>query len=427
MILEMVMESIFAVVDVFWVGHLGSAAVATVALTEAMMMIVYSLAKGMSIGVVALVARRIGEKDRDAAARAATQGIVMGLTIALAMGVAGVVFAQDLLLLMGADSGVVALGSGFTRVMLGGNATVFLLILINAIFRGSGDAAHAMRVLWLGNALNIVLCPCFIFGWGPFPELGVLGAALGTTIGRGIAVISQFYILSSDRSQIGIAWRDVNLDFRLTASVLRLSGSAVLQILIPVTSFITVIRILSTFGSAPVAGYTIGLRLLMFATLPVVGLANAAATLVGQNLGARRPDRSERAVWEACRLAAGFLSLVGVAFLIGAPLLVRFFTTDPDVTSHAATYLRILGLGFPLYAFGMVVSQAFNGAGDARTPTFIQLFVSWLLRVPLAWTLSRHANLGPLGVYIALALSNSVFAVVSVGLFRRGAWKRTHV
>jgi putative MATE family efflux protein len=427
MILEMVMESIFAIVDVFWVAHLGASAVATVGLTEAMMMIVYSLAMGVSIGVMALVARRVGEKEVGAAARTAAQGIVLGLGIALALGAIGVVFAPDLLALMGADAQLVATGRDFARVMLGGNATVFLLFLINAVFRGAGDAAYAMRVLWLGNALNIVLGPCFIFGWGPFPALGVTGAAVGTTIGRGVAVLYQLYLLNSGRSRIAISRRDVRIDFRLMASVLRLSGSATLQMLISMTSYIGVMRILAAFGSAPLAGYTIGFRVLMFALLPAFGLANAAATLVGQNLGAGRPDRSEQAVWQACRFAAGFLSLIGVAFLIGAPLLVRLFTADPAVAAHAVRYLRIVSLGFPFYAFGMVVSQSFNGAGDTRTPTFINLFVFWLLQIPLAWGLSRHTSLGSTGVFITLALSFSIFALVSIALFRRGSWKRTRV
>jgi putative MATE family efflux protein len=427
MILEMVMESIFAIVDVFWVAHLGASAVATVGLTEAMMMIVYSLAMGVSIGVMALVARRVGEKEVGAAARTAAQGIVLGLGIALALGAVGVVFAPDLLALMGADAQLVATGRDFARVMLGGNATVFLLFLINAVFRGAGDAAYAMRVLWLGNALNIVLGPCFIFGWGPFPALGVTGAAVGTTIGRGVAVLYQLYLLNSGRSKIAISRRDVRIDFRLMASVLRLSGSATLQMLISMTSYIGVMRILAAFGSAPLAGYTIGFRVLMFALLPAFGLANAAATLVGQNLGAGRPDRSEQAVWQACRFAAGFLSLIGVAFLIGAPLLVRLFTADPAVAAHAVRYLRIVSLGFPFYAFGMVVSQSFNGAGDTRTPTFINLFVFWLLQIPLAWGLSRHTSLGSTGVFITLALSFSIFALVSIALFRRGSWKRTRV
>jgi putative MATE family efflux protein len=295
------------------------------------------------------------------------------------------------------------------------------------VFRGAGDAAYGMRVLWLGNALNIVLGPCFIFGWGPFPALGVTGAAVGTTIGRGVAVLYQLYLLNSGRSRIAISRRDVRIDFRLMASVLRLSGSATLQMLISMTSYIGVMRILAAFGSAPLAGYTIGFRVLMFALLPAFGLANAAATLVGQNLGAGRPDRSEQAVWQACRFAAGFLSLIGVAFLIGAPLLVRLFTADPAVAAHAVRYLRIVSLGFPFYAFGMVVSQSFNGAGDTRTPTFINLFVFWLLQIPLAWGLSRHTSLGSTGVFITLALSFSIFALVSIALFRRGSWKRTRV
>lgn len=427
MILEMVMESIFAVADVFWVSHLGATAIATVGLTESMMTIVYSLAMGVSIGVMALVARRVGEKDTSAAARTAAQGIFLGLGIALSLGAGGALFAPDLLRLMGADAHVVETGSRFTAVMLGGNATAFLLFLINAAFRGAGDAASAMRVLWFGNILNILLGPCFIFGLGPFPALGVTGAAVATNLGRGCAVLYQLYLLTNGTRKIALDRTHLRPDFGLMLRVLRLSGSATLQMLISMASYIAVMRILSSFGSAPLAGYTIGFRILMFALLPAFGLGNAAATLVGQNLGAGHPDRAEQSVWRACLFSAAFLSSVGVCFLLGARPLIHLFTSDAEVLSYGVTYLRIVSLGFPFYAFGMVLSQSFNGAGDTWTPTFINLFVFWLVQIPLAHLLSHHTTVGPVGVFIALGASFSLFAVVSAVLFRRGRWKRTSV
>jgi MATE family, multidrug efflux pump len=427
MIMEMVMESIFAVVDVFWVAHLGAGAVAAVGLTESMMMILYAIAMGVSIGVMALVARRVGEKDTAAAGRTAAQGIVLGLAIAAAIGVAGAALAPQLMRTMGADDAVVAIGSGFTRVMLGCNASVFLLFLINAVFRGAGDAALAMRALWLGNLLNIALGPCFIFGIGPFPELGVTGAAVATSLGRGTAVIYQLTLLARGRSKIAIARRHFAIDLRLMGSVLRLASSATVQMLLIMTSYVGVMRILSSFGSEPLAGYTIGFRILMFAMLPASGLSNAAATLVGQNLGARRPDRAEQAVWQACLASAAFLTAIGIVFIAGAPLLVGLFTHDADVLGHGVHYLRIISLGFPFYGFGMVMMQAFNGAGDTRTPTLINLVVFWVVQLPLAWLLSHHTSLGPDGVFATLAACFSVFAAVAVALFRRGGWKLTRV
>jgi MATE family, multidrug efflux pump len=427
MILEMVMESVFAMVDVFWVAHLGASAVATVGLTESMMMIVYSLAMGVSIGAMALVARRIGEKNSDAAARSAVQGMWLGVVLALAIGAAGALFAPQLLALMGAQPDVIQTGSSFTRVMLGGNVTVFMLFVINSVFRGAGDAAQAMRVLWLGNALNIVLGPLFIFGIGPFPRLGVTGAAVATTLGRGIAVCYQCYALGSGRGRISLKRAQLRLDPGLMLSVLKLSSSATVQMLISMTSYIGVMRILSGFGNAPLAGYTIGFRIFMFAILPAFGLANAAATLVGQNLGAKQPERAEAAVWRASHVSAGFLCSIGVCFVVGAPWLVSSFTRDVEVARYAIDYLRIVSLGFPFYAYGMVVSQSFNGAGDTRTPTLINLVVFWAIQIPLAWLLSHHTGLRAYGVFVTLALSFSVFAVVSVLAFRRGSWKRAHV
>jgi putative MATE family efflux protein len=382
---------------------------------------------GVSIGVMALVARRVGEMDVDAAGRTAAQGIVLGLGIAAAIGVAGAALAPALMRTMGADDNVVATGAGFTRVMLGCNASVFLLFLINAVFRGAGDAALAMRALWLGNLLNIVLGPCFIFGIGPFPELGVTGAAVATSLGRGTAVVYQLALLARGRSKIAIARKHFAIDLRAMASVLRLAGSATFQMLLLMTSYVGVMRILSSFGSGPLAGYTIGFRILMFAMLPASGLSNAAATLVGQNLGARRPDRAEHAVWRACLASAVFLTAVGIVFVTGAPLLVGLFTHDPEVLHHGVTYLRIISLGFPFYAFGMVMMQAFNGAGDTRTPTVINLIVFWALQLPLAWLLSHHTGLGPSGVFITLAACFSVFATIGVAVFRRGRWKHTRV
>jgi putative MATE family efflux protein len=427
MILEMVMESIFAMVDVFWVAHLGARAVAAVGLTESMMMIVYSLAMGVSMGTMALVARRIGEKDSDAAARTTVQGIWLGLLFSLSIGLLGALFAPQLLGLMGADAEVVRSGSTFTRVMLGGNATVFLLILINSAFRGAGNAAQAMRVLWLGNALNIALGPLFIFGLGPIPALGVTGAAVATTLGRGIAVIYQLSILHRGTSKLSVSRAHLRVNPGLMATVLKLSLSATGQMLISMTSYIALMRILSTFGSAPLAGYTIGFRIFMFAILPAFGLANAAATLVGQNLGAKRPDRAESSVWRASNISAGFLCTIGVAFLLGAPWLVRVFTSEAEVARHAVSYLRIVSLGFPFYAYGMVVSQSFNGAGDTRTPTLINLLVFWALQIPLAWGLAHYTTFGAEGVFATLAFSFSIFAVVSVFAFRRGSWKRVRV
>ena len=322
---------------------------------------------------------------------------------------------------------MVRTGSNFTRVMLGGNATVFLLFLINSVFRGAGNASQAMRVLWLGNALNIVLGPLFIFGIGPFPMLGVTGAAVATTLGRGIAVLYQLWVLRRGTSKLKVTRAHLRVDPKLMAMVLKLSLSATGQMLISMTSYIAVMRILSGFGSAPLAGYTIGFRIFMFAILPAFGLANAAATLVGQNLGAKRPDRAETSVWRASNISAGFLCTIGLGFLVGAPWLVSLFTSEAEVARYAVSYLRIVSLGFPFYAYGMVVSQSFNGAGDTRTPTIINLFVFWVLQIPLAWGLARHTTFGAESVFATLAFSFSVFAVVSVLAFRRGNWKRVKV
>jgi putative MATE family efflux protein len=427
MVMEMAMESIFAVADVFWVAHLGAAAVATVGLTESMMTIIYTVAMGLSIGATAMVARRIGEHDPERAARASGQAIMLGLALAAAIGLAAAPFAPSLLRLMGASEDVVRTGTGFTRMMLAGNATVLLLFLQNAVFRGAGDAATAMRVLIVGNLLNIVLGPCFIFGIGPFPELGVTGAAVATNIGRGTAVLYQFSLLIAGRSRVRLARRHFVLDLDMMRSVIRLSGSGTFQILIGTASYVGLVRILSTFGSDALAGYTIGMRVILFALLPAFGISNAAATMVGQNLGARRPDRAEQAVWTATIYNMIFLGAVGLVFLAAAPQVAGLFTNEPAVQPFAVACLRIVSLGFLFYAAGMVLTQAFNGAGDTWTPTVINLFVFWLWEIPLAWWLSTSTSLGPRGVFVALTVAYSTLAVVSAILFRRGRWKVSHV
>jgi putative MATE family efflux protein len=423
MVLEMVMESVFAVVDVFWVAHLGPNAVATVGLTESMLTLVYTAAMGLSIGVTAMVARRIGEKNPAGAAEAAVQGIALGLITAAVISVTGILLAPRLLGVMGASPEVIALGSNYTRIMLGGNVVILLLFLINAMFRGAGDAAIAMRVLWLANAINIILGPCFIFGWGPFPELGVTGAAVATTIGRGTGVLYQLYRLVRRDGRIVIQRAHIKLQPAVMKTLLRLSGTGTFQVLIGTASWIGLVRIVSTFGAEALAGYIIAFRIIIFALLPAWGLANAAATMVGQSLGAGNPERGERAVWVASLYNMVFLGTVGLIFTILAAPIVHVFTDDPAVTPVAVACLRIISFGYVFYAYGMVLTNAFNGAGDAWTPTWLNLVCFWLWEIPLAWLLARHFAMGPRGVAWAITIAFSTLAVASVILFRRGRWK----
>ena len=427
MVMEMVMESVFAVVDVFWVAHLGPNAVATVGLTESMLALVYTAAMGLSIGVMAMVSRRIGEKNPAAAAEAAVQGIALGLMVAAVTGTLGAIFAPRLLAIMGASPEVIAIGSGYTRVMLGGNAVILLLFLINATFRGAGDAAIAMRVLWLANWINILLGPCLIFGLGPFPELGVQGAAIATTIGRGTGVLYQIYRLMRRDGRIVIHRDQLQLRPAVMRTLLRLSGTGTFQVLVGTASWIGLVRIISTFGAQAVAGYTIGVRIIIFALLPSWGLANAAATMVGQGLGAGKPERAERAVWIAGLYNMFFLGTVGLIFVILADPIVSLFTTDPAVAPVAASCLRIVSYGYLFYAWGMVLTQSFNGAGDTWTPTWLNLCCFWLWEIPLAYLLAVHFEFGPRGVFLAITTAFSTLAVVSAILFRRGRWKLRHV
>ena len=426
MVLEMVMESVFAVVDVFVVAHLGAEAVATVGLTESMMVMLYALAMGLSIGAGAMVARRIGEKNPEAAAHTAAQVILFGGSVSVLLGVVGVALAPQLLRVMGGSHDVLE-HAAFTRIMLGGNISVVLLFLLNSVLRSAGDAAIAMRVLWLANAINIVLCPALVLGIGPVPALGIKGAAIATTIGRSVGVAFALSRLFRPGARVELHARHFAFDPALIVRVVRLSSAATVQVVIGMASWIGLVRILAGFGSAALAGYTIGIRIVIFALLPSAGLANAAATMVGQALGARKPERAEQAVWTAGRYGMWFLGGVGAAFVLFAPAIVSIFTSEPEVARYATATLRTVALGFPFYAYGMVLTQSFNGAGDTTTPTYINLFVFWLFEIPLAWLLAHALGMGPTGVFVAATAAFCTLAVVSAVLFRRGRWKARHV
>ena len=423
MVLEMAMESIFVICDVFFVSKLGADAVATVGLTESMLSLVYTMAMGLSIGVTATVARRIGEKDADGAARTAVQGIALGIIIAAALGVAGATTAPSLLRAMGASPDVVARGSTFTRVMLGGNASILLLFLINGIFRGAGDATLAMRSLWLANAINILLGPCLIFGLGPFPRLGVTGAAIATTTGRSIGVLFAAAQLLRAHSRVVVHREHLRLDWSLMGRLVKLSGTGTVQILIGTASWIGMVRLISAYGSTAVAGYTIAIRIVMFALLPSFGLCMAAATMVGQSLGSKQPDRAEQSVWLAGKYNFFFLGSVSVLFVFGARLIVSAFTSDPEVAGYAVFGLRVISSAFVFYAYGMVMGSAFNGAGDTWTPTLLNLLSFWLWEIPLAFVLSRGVGMGPDGIFTAIPIAFSTFALLATFAFRRGRWK----
>ncbi|MEK6279506.1 MAG: MATE family efflux transporter [Acidobacteriota bacterium] len=423
MVLEMCMESIFAVVDIFWVAHLGADAVATVGITESMLTLMYAVAIGLGIGATAMVARRIGEKNPDGAARAAVQAIALGLIVSVVVAIIGVSFADKLLGLMGASPWVLEHGASFTKIMFAGNATILLLFLINAIFRGAGDAAIAMRVLWMANAINILLGPCFIFGLGPFPEMGVAGAAVATNIGRGTGVLYAFSKLVRSGGRFDIRREHLKLEPAIMAKLMRLSATATFQVFIGMASWIGLVRTISSFGSNAVAGYFIGIRVIIFALLPSWGMANAAATMVGQALGAGKPDRAERAVWIAAFYNMICLGVVGLIFVIFARKIIHLFTQDPNIVPYGVDCLRIVAYGFLFYAYGMVLTQSFNGAGDTWTPTIINLFVFWLWELPLAYALAIVFGIGPRGVFLAIMIAFSTLAIISAIFFRRGKWK----
>ena len=427
MVLEMVMESVFALTDAFFVSRLGTDALATVGLTEAMITILFAVAAGTGIATTAMVARRIGEKDIPGARVAAAQSILLGLGLTAVVAVPGVVYARELLSLMGGSPELVASGHAYTRVLFGGSLTIMLLFLLNAVFRGAGDAAIAMRVLWIANGVNIVLDPCLIFGLGPFPELGVTGAAVATTIGRGIGVALQLWVLFRGGSRIRITVSDLMPQLRIILRLFRLSVGGILQFLIGTSSWVMLVWIIGSFGAAAVAGYTLAIRLVVFAILPSWGLANAAATLVGQNLGAGSPERAEASVWRAGLYNMFFLLAVAVVFVAAAGPLIRLFSTDAVVVAQGIACLRWVSYGYPFYAWGMVMVQAFNGAGDTYTPTVINFFCYWLFQLPLAYLLAHHTGLGATGVFMAITIAESVIAVTGILVFRRGRWKQRQI
>ena len=427
MVLEMVLESLFAVVDVFWVGRLGASAVATVGLTESMLSLVFAVGMGLSLSTTAMVARRIGEKDPEGAADAGVQAIALGLIVSLAIGLPCLLLAPRLLRLMGAGPEIVAVGSGYTRICLGGSCAVLLLFLNNAIFRGAGDAAIAMRLLWVSNIINLILDPCLIFGWGPFPRMGVTGAALATLTGRSIGVLYQFYRLLKGTERIHILTRQIRLHWDVLWRLVRVSLTGILQFAIAHTSWIGLVRIVSIFGAAALAGYTIAIRIVIFVILPSWGLSNAAATLVGQNLGAGKPERAETAVWRTGLYNMIFLGAVGVFFVLFAEPVVRLFTHDPSVVPLGATCLRILSYGNIGYAYGMVMLQAFNGAGDTVTPTIVNFFGFWLLEIPLAYWLAIPLHMRSNGAFWAIVVAEGAIAGASAILFKQGRWKKKKI
>ena len=427
MVLEMIMESMFAVVDIYFVSKLGSHAIATVGLTESMITIVYAIGFGLAMSASSLVSRRIGEKNPGGAAVAAVQAIWTGIFVSLIIAVPGIIWASDLLRWMGAHGTIVREMSGYTRIMLGGNVVIMLLFIINAVFRSAGDAAVAMRVLWFANLVNMVLDPLLIFGLGPFPAFGVTGAAIATTTGRGLAVCYQLYLLFYGNKRITIRWRDLALRPSVMWKLVKISFGGMAQNIIATSSWIGLVRIISEFGSTVVAGYTIAIRIVIFALLPSWGLSNAASTLVGQNLGAGKPDRAERSVWFAARINMILLALIGVVLMVFSEFFIRLFIGDDAVVNVGVTGLRIISSGFVAYGAGMVFVNAFNGAGDTLMPTRINIFCFWLFEIPLAWLLAIPAGMEQTGVFIAIVIAESTMTAVTWILFRRGGWKLKQV
>lgn len=427
MILELVGESLFALVDVYFVSRVSVAAVATVGLTESVVTLVYSLAIGLSMAATAMVARRIGEKRPEEASRAAAQAIFIGLALSLVVGITGAVFAGDILLLMGADEELATQGVSYPRIVLGFNAVIMFLFLLNGIFRGAGDASLAMRALWLANIVNIILDPMLIFGLGPFPELGLKGAAIATTIGRGLGVVYQVYVLFSGRSIIRLTLPTFRPDWELIRRIIKVAATGTAQFLIASASWIFLMRIISMFGNEAVAGYTTAIRLIIFTILPAWGMSNAAATLVGQNLGAAKPERAEKSVWRTAFYNMLFLLSVSIVYFIAAEPIIAFFNRTPEVVAAGVICLRIICSGYLFYAYGMVISQAFNGAGDTRTPTLINFVCFWIIEIPLAYLLAVGLDLKLAGVCAAIAIAETALAIIAVIIFRKGNWKKVEI
>jgi len=426
-VLEMVMESVFVIVDIYFVSKLGANAVATVGITESMVTIIYAIAIGLGTATTSMVSRRIGEKNPDAASLTAFQAIVTGVVVSIIIGLPGALYSRRLLGLMGASKPIIDSMSGYTRIMLGGNIVIMMLFIINAIFRSAGDAAVAMKVLWIGNIINIILDPCLIFGLGPFPHMGVTGAAIATNIGRGTAVIVQFYLLFFGKKRIHLSMKHLSVNFRIMIKLLKLSFGSIGQNLIGTTSWIALVRILSIFGSEVVAGYTIAMRIIGFTLLPSWGISNAASTLVGQNLGAKKPDRAERSVWVTGWINMILLSVIGLLLFIFSETFIRIFIDNENVIKSGVPGLRIVSIGFVAYGLGMVLVNSFNGAGDTSTPLKINIFAFWFVEIPLAWLLAIKVGLNEEGVFIAIVVAESLMTLIAWLVFRRGKWKLKEV
>jgi putative MATE family efflux protein len=427
MILEMGMESLFAVVDMFFVSRVSVNAIATIGLTESVITLLYALAIGLSMAATAMVARRVGEKDYARASLAASQAIIAGVSISILCGLIGLLYSKEILSLMGAAPDLIEEGHRYTQILIGGNITIMLLFLINAIFRGAGNAFIAMKALWIANGLNMVLDPIFIFGLGPIPAMGVEGAAIATTIGRGTAVIYQCYVLYKGTGRIQLHWADIRLKWEMMFRLIKVSAGGVGQFLIGTSSWLFLMRIMSEFGNEVLAGYTISIRIIMFTILPAWGLGNAAATLVGQNLGAGQPARAEKSVWQTARYNMYFMLAVSVVYMLFAEYIVGFFTAETEVLKNGALSLRVISAGYFMYAYGLVLSQSFNGAGDTKTPTIINLVGFWAFQIPFAYLAALYWGWGPMGVFLAIALSETLLAIMCIVIFRKGKWKTVEV
>ncbi|MDY7396701.1 MATE family efflux transporter [Aureibaculum sp. 2210JD6-5] len=427
MILEMLMESIFALVDIIFVSQVSVNAVATIGLTESVITLVYAVAIGLSMAATAIVARRIGEKDVVGANQAAVQVIILGILVAIIIGIIGIVYPKEILALMGAEPDLIEEGYGYTQILMGGNITIMLLFLINAIFRGAGNASIAMWTLVLSNGLNIILDPIFIFGFGPVPAYGVEGAAIATTIGRGTAVVFQLFILFYGWGKLKIKVKDIVLRWAIMLNLMRVSLGGIGQFLIGTSSWVFLVRIISEFGSEVLAGYTIAIRVMMFTFMPSWGMSNAAATLVGQNLGARKPDRAEKSVWKTGKYNAILMVIVSIVYLAFAPEILRWFSDEPEVIKYGALCLQVVAAGYVFYAYGMVVIQSFNGAGDTTTPTYINFVCFWLFQLPFAYLMAITLDFGPMGVFLAIVLAEALIAIIGIILFKKGKWKNTVV
>jgi putative MATE family efflux protein len=427
MILEMLMESIFALVDIIYVSRVSVNAVATVGLTESVLTLVYAIAIGLCMGATAIVSRRTGEKDAEGAKQAAVQVIFLGVSISIIISVIGILFPKEILGFMGGEVDLVEEGYGYTQVLLGGNITVMLLFLINAIFRGAGNASIAMWTLILSNGLNIILDPIFIFGFGPIPAFGVEGAAIATTTGRGVAVIAQLFILFRGNSYIKIAFKDLVIRTKVMMNIIKVSLGGIFQFFIGTSSWVILMLIMATFGSEVLAGYTIAIRIMMFTLMPAWGMSNAAATLVGQNLGANKPERAEQSVWKTSKYAAIFMGTVSVVYLIFARTFLGWFTDNPIVIENGTICLQIIAAGYLAYAYGMVVIQSFNGSGDTYTPTLINFICFWLFQLPFAYLMAIVLDYGPIGVFWAITLAEVLIAIIGIWFFKKGKWKTTKV